>query len=103
MPAMYMVPLPDMSPVICTSRMKPALLTVVGVLQVAPASVENVSIRAPAPTLKSFHEIYSRPKNGELGLFSTQPDSRSAEPSLKAQKCVQLFGSPGVVDLYPPK
>ena len=26
------------------------------------------------------------PKNGELGLLSAQPDSRSAEPSLKAQK-----------------
>ena len=31
MPAMYMVPSPDMSPVICTSRMKvPVLLTVTG-------------------------------------------------------------------------
>ena len=49
--------------------------------------------------LKSFQEMYNRPKNGELGLLSAQPDSRSAEPSLKAQKWVQLSGSSGVSGL----
>src|SRR5437773_5051597 len=98
-----MVPLPDMSPVICTSRTKVApLLTWTGLLQVAPLSVERTTKMSALPKLKSFQEIYMFPKKGELGLLSAQPDSRSAEPSLKAQKWVQLFGSPGVVDLYPP-
>src|SRR4029077_536081 len=77
-----------------------------GELQVTPPSVEwmeNKQPPAPQPVLKSFQEIYSRPKKGEAGLLSAQPDSRSAEPSLKAQKCVQLFGSPGVKVLYPPR
>ena len=54
---------------------------------------------APHATLKSFQEIYIRPKKGEDGLLSAKPDSRSAEDSLKTQKWVQLFGSQGVVDL----
>src|SRR5438874_3678767 len=98
-----MVPLPDMSPVICTSRMKPELLTVTGACHVAPLSVEKVTSRAPLPTLKSFQETYIRPKNGELGLLSAQPDSRSSPPLVWTQKWVQLFGSSGVVDLYPPR
>src|SRR5438477_9692469 len=97
-----MVPLPDMSPVICTSRMKPELLTVTGACHVAPLSVEKVTSRAPLPTLKSFQETYIRPKNGELGLLSAQPDSRSSPPLVWTQKWVQLFGSSGVLDLYPP-
>src|SRR3954454_14265888 len=97
-----MVPLPDASPVICTFRMKPALLTVTGACQVAPLSLENVTWRAPLPTLKLFHEMYIRPKNGDDGLLSAQPDSRSSLPLECAQKCVQLFGSVGFVDLYPP-
>src|SRR5207248_6911297 len=99
-----MVPLPARSPVICTSRMNvPPLITVAGLLHVEPPSVEKMLMRAPWPILKSFQEMYTRPKKGELGLLSAQPDSRSAEPSLKAQKCVQLFGSAGVVVLYPPR
>ena len=56
------VPLPDRSPVICTSRMKPLLLTVTGACHVAPLSVEKVTSRAPLPTLKSFQETYMFPK-----------------------------------------
>ena len=33
---------------------------------------------APPPTLKLFQETYSRPKNGEDGLLSANPDSRSS-------------------------
>ena len=55
------------------------------------------------PKLKSFQEIYMFPKKGELGLLSAQPDSRSSPPLLCTQKWVQLFGSSGVVDLYPPR
>src|SRR5260370_42446157 len=78
------------------------LLTIFGALHVAPLSVEKVSSRAPLPTLKLFHETYIRAKNGELVLLSAQPDSRSSLPLECTQKCVQLFGSVGVVDLYPP-
>src|SRR6266446_2984405 len=99
-----MVPLPDASPVICTSRMKvPVLLTFTGACQVAPLSLEKVTWRAPLPTLKLFHETYIRPKNGDDGLLSAQPDSRSSPPEVWTQKWVQLVGSSGVVDLYPPK
>src|SRR5437899_12132831 len=99
-----MVPLPDASPVICTSRMKVlVLLTFTGACQVAPLSLEKVTWRAPLPTLKLFHETYIRPKNGDDGLLSAQPDSRSSPPLVWTQKCVQLFGSVGLVDLYPPK
>src|SRR5439155_24717622 len=78
-------------------------LTITGLLQVAPPSVELMTKMFAFAALKSFQETYNRPKNGELGLLSAQPDSRSAEPSLKAQKWVQLFGSSGVVVLYPPR
>src|SRR6266403_4120219 len=99
-----MVPLPPKSPVICVLRMKVAwVLTMTGLLQVRPLSVERTTKMFALPTLKSFQEIYMFPKNGEAGLLSAQPDSRSAEPSLKMQKWVQLFGSSGVVDLYPPR
>src|SRR5919199_2425029 len=98
-----MIPLPDRSPVICTLRIKvPVLATVISPLQVFPLSVERLTTRAPAPMLKSFQETYMFPKNGELGLLSAQPDSRSSKPLVCTQKCVQLFGSSGVVDLYPP-
>src|SRR5205809_5353552 len=100
---MYVVPLPAKSPVICTSRMNvPPLITVAGLLHVEPPSVEKMLMRAPWPILKSFQEMYNRPKKGELGLLSAQPDSRSAEPSLKAQKWGPLFGAPAVGDSYPP-
>ena len=36
-------------------------------------------MRAPRTTLKSFQEMYIRPKNGLAGLLSAQPDSRSSE------------------------
>src|SRR2546423_13121617 len=99
-----MVPLPDASQVICPLRMKvPVLLTFTGGCHVVPLSVEKVTWRAPPPTLKLFHETYIRPKNGEDELLSAQPDSRSSLPLVCAQKCVQLFGSVGLVDLYPPK
>src|SRR5881397_1137653 len=92
-----------MSPVICVFRMKvPLLSTVISLLQVLPLSVERLTTRAPAPMLKSFQETYMFPKNGELGLLSAQPDSRSSPPLVCTQKWVQLFGSSGVVDLYPP-
>src|SRR5919197_3148983 len=83
MPAMYTAPPPAISPVICTSRMKvPVLLTVTGLCHVAPLSLEKVTTRAPL-ILKSFHETYMRPKKGEDGLLSAQPDSRSSpEPPL---------------------
>src|SRR6266853_5683296 len=97
-----MVPLPDMSPVICTSRMK-VLVTLTGACHVAPLSVVKVTSRAPPPTLKSFQETYMFPKCGEEGLLSAQPDSRSSPPLECTQKWVQLFGSVGLVDLYPPK
>src|SRR5438067_9719150 len=80
----------------------PLLATVISLLQVAPLSVERLTTRAPAPMLKSFQETYMLPKNGELGLLSAQPDSRSSNPLVCTQKCVQLFGSSGVVELYPP-
>src|SRR5438132_5393206 len=98
-----MVPLPPTSPVICVLRMKVAwVLTCTGLLQVRPLSVERTTKMFALGALKSFQEIYILPKCGEDGLLSAQPDSRSAEPSLKAQKWVQLFGSEGVVDLYAP-
>src|ERR1043166_7052085 len=97
-----MVPLPDASPVICTLRMKPALLTFTGACHVVPLSVEKVTWSAPLPTLKLFHETYIRPKNGDDGLLSAQPDSRSSLPLVWTQKCVQLFGSEGLVAFYPP-
>src|SRR5438876_1543143 len=99
-----MVPLPDSSPVICTSRMKVLVLaTVISLLQVLPLSVERLTTRAPEPMLKSFQETYMFPKLGEEELLSAQPDSRSSKPLVCTQKWVQLFGSSGVVDLYPPR
>src|SRR6266550_815578 len=101
-----MVPLPPKSPVICVLRMKVGwVLTMTGLLQVTPLSVERTTKMFALPALKSFQEMYMFPKKGELGLLSAQPDSRSAEPSLKAQKWVQLAGegSDGVADLYPPR
>src|SRR5213596_2544440 len=96
MPAIYTSPV-TLSPVIWTSRMNVApLLTWIGLLQVAPLSVERTTKRSALGKLKSFQEIYMFPTKGEVGLLS-------AEPSLKAQKWVQLFGSHGVVDLYPPR
>src|SRR6266403_26871 len=96
-----MVPLPDMSPVICTSRMK-VLVTLTGACHVAPLSVVKVTSRAPPPILKSFQETYMFPKCGEEGLLSAQPDSRSSKPLLWTQKWLQLVATVGVVDLYPP-
>src|SRR5207237_4747861 len=81
----------------------PLLATVISLLQVAPLSVERLTTRAPAPMLKSFQETYMFPKCGEEGLLSAQPDSRSSPPAVWTQKWVQLFGSSGVVDLYPPR
>ena len=70
-----------MSPVICVLRMKvPVLATVIALLHVLPLSVERLTTRAPAPTLKSFQEMYMFPKKGEAGLLSAQPDSRSSPP-----------------------
>src|SRR6266576_2412185 len=100
MPAIYTSPV-TLSPVIWTSRMNVApLLTWIGLLQVAPLSVERTTKMSALAKLKSFQEIYMFPKKGELGLLSAQPDSRSAEPSLKTQKWVQLAGegSDGVAD-----
>ena len=51
-------------------------------LQVAPLSVEKRTWRAPPPTAKLFQETYIRPKKGEDGLLSAQPDSRSSLPPL---------------------
>src|SRR5438132_11701698 len=99
-----MVSVPPRSAVICVLRMKVAwVLTCTGLLQVRPLSVERTTKMFALGALKSFQEIYMFPKNGGLGLLSAQPDSRSAEPSLKAQQWVQLFGSSGVMDLYPPR
>src|SRR5882672_12424700 len=99
-----MVPLPDRSPVICTSRMNGVPLVIcTGLCHVAPLSVEKVTSRAPPPTLKSFQETYMFPKCGEEVLLSAQPDSRSSPPAVCTQKWVQLFGSSGVVDWYPPR
>src|SRR6266496_3980882 len=96
-----MVPLPPMSPVICVLRMKVGwVLTITALLQVRPLSVERTTKMFALPTPKSFQEMYMFPKKGELGLLSAQPDSRSAEPSLKAQKWVQLSGSHGVVFFF---
>src|SRR4029453_1022323 len=95
-----MVPLPDISPVICVLRMKVLVLaTVIALLHVLPLSVERLTTKAPAPTLKSFQETYMFPKKGEAGLLSAQPDSRSSPPLGGTQKWVQLFGSDGSVDL----
>src|SRR5436190_19118925 len=80
----------------------PLLSTVISLLQVVPLSVERLTTRAPAPMLKSFHETYMFPKLGEEGLLSAQPDSRSSPPLGWTQKWVQLFGSSGLVDVYPP-
>src|SRR5258705_11669170 len=87
-----MVPLPDMSPVICTSRMK-VLVTLTGACHVAPLSVVKVTSRAPPPTLKSFQETYMFPKCGEDGLLSAQPDSRSSTPLECTQKWFKLPGA----------
>src|SRR6266403_2139316 len=73
-----------------------------GALQVTPLSVERTTEMGGPALLKSFQETYIRLAKGEDGFWSTTPDSRSALPSLKMQKWVQLFGSEGVVDLYPP-
>src|SRR5436190_15286876 len=81
----------------------PLLSTVISLLQVVPLSVERLTTRAPAPMLKSFQETYMFPKCGEEGLLSAQPDSRSSLPLECTQKWLQLVGSSGVVDLYPPK
>src|SRR4029077_14727722 len=99
MPATYTSPV-TLSPVIWTSRMK-LVVSCRELVQVSPLSVEKRTKSAPPPTLKSFQEIYIRPKKGEDVLLSAQPDSRSAEASLKTQKWVQLAaeGSQGVVDL----
>src|ERR1044072_4012203 len=98
-----MSPLPARSPVICTLRMNvPVFATVMALLHVPPLSVERLTTKAPAPTLKSFQETYMLPKNGEPGSLSAQPDSRSSPPLGWTQKCVQLFGSEGSVDLNPP-
>src|SRR5215469_4266538 len=96
-----MVPLPEASPVICTSRMK-LLVTLIGACHVVPLSVEKVTWRAPPLTLKLFHETYMCPKNGDDGLLSAQPDSRSSLLLVCTQKWVQLVATKGVVDLYPP-
>src|SRR4029453_4847633 len=37
-----------------------------------------------------------------MGLLSVQPDSRSSSVLVATQKWLQLSGSQGVVDLYPP-
>ena len=75
-----MVPLPDVSPVIWVLRMKVPVLLTVRRVQVLPLSVEKVTWRAPLPTAKLFQETYIRPKKGDEGLLSDQPDSRSSEP-----------------------
>src|SRR5882724_139093 len=95
-----MVPLAE-SPVICTSRMN-VFTTVTGGLQVRPLSVDLTTWSAPPPTAKLFHETYIRPKKGEAGLLSDQPDSRSSEEPEWMQKWVQPVASPGLVVLYPP-
>src|ERR1051325_11245502 len=97
-----MVPSPEASPVICTLRMK-ELVTLIGARHVAPLSVENVTWRAPPPTLKLFQETYMFPKCGEEGLLSAHPDSLSSPPLEWTQKWVQLVGSEGSEDLYPPR
>src|SRR5436190_14345352 len=78
------------------------LATVISLLQVLPLSVERLTTRAPPPILKSFQETYMFPKLGEEESLSAQPDSRSSKPLLWTQKWLQLFGSVGLVDLYPP-
>src|ERR1051325_10418656 len=79
------------------------LLLIECCVQVLPLSVETLTWMAPPPTLKSFQETYMFPKCGEATLLSAQPDSRSSPPLECTQKWVQLFGSSGVSDLYPPK
>ena len=70
MPAIYTSPV-TLSPVICTSRTNVApLLTWIGLLQVAPLSVDRTTKMSALPKLKSFQEIYMFPKKGELGLLS---------------------------------
>src|SRR4029453_12732093 len=74
----------------------------IALLQVLPLSVERETKMFALGALKSFQEMYIFPKCGELGLLSAQPDWRSSPPLVCTQKWVQLFGSSGVVDLYPP-
>src|SRR5438445_11196963 len=97
MPATYRVPVAK-SPVICTSRVNGLAGASCRSVQVRPLSVEKRTLRLP-PSAKLFHETYIRPKNGLLGLLSAQPDSRSSLLPVCTQKCVQLFGSGGVVGL----
>src|SRR4029453_19091644 len=99
MPAMYTSPVTG-SPVICTLRMK--VLLIECWVQVLPLSVDTLTWMAPPPPLKSFQETYMFPKLGEEELLSAQPDSPSSKPLECTQKWVQLVGSKGVVDLYPP-
>ena len=77
-PAMYTSPVAR-SPVIWTLRIKVLCCSrIPGLCHVAPLSAAKVTESAPAPTLKSFHETYIRPKKGEDGLLSAQPDCRSS-------------------------
>ena len=87
---------------ICTLRMNvPVLLTSTGACQVTPLSVEKVTERAPWPTLKSFQETYMRPKKGELGLLSAQPDSRSSSALVVNAKMGPAIWVPGSGGLVP--
>src|SRR5437773_1697965 len=85
-PAMYTSPAfapVEASPVIWTSRTKVFwVLTITGLCHVTPLSVEELTKMFALAKLKSFQEMYIRPKKGEDGLLSAQPDSRSSEPLL---------------------
>ena len=64
MPAMYTVPLPDMSPVIWMSRMNSA-----GIAHCSQGPGDTVvsgeaDFEGAAPTAKLFQETYIRPKKG---------------------------------------
>ena len=52
------------------------------------------------PVLKSFQETYIRPKKGEAGLLSAQPDSRSSPTRRCERRNGSSYSGPqGVVDL----
>src|SRR5712692_2453405 len=66
---------PSGPPVSWTSRRNP-VVSGVGADQIVPSSEWVTKIRPPE--LKSFQEMYMRPKNGLSGVLSTHIDSRSS-------------------------
>ena len=85
-----------MSPVIWTLRKK-AVLTCRSLVQVAPLSVEKRQKELPPRTNRSRKRTSA--KQGEAGLLSAQPDSRSSCAGVNAEMgpAIRVRGSGGLV------